>query len=248
MSDAVATAIEVDAMSKAFGSTAAVDDACLRVEQGAIVALVGPSGSGKTTLLRLIAGFERPDAGSVRIGGREVAGERAWVEPEERRVGMVFQHGALFPHLTVAANAGFGAARPERAAECLELVDLAARAAPKPTLAATSRCGKSAPCWKTMPILRRSGSTHSPSSATVRPPMRTRPASGRSKPAIMRSSVVLPEPLGPSSATIWPWSTRREAPSTALRAPKERCRCSASMALGSLTAVNSDARGRKGGS
>ena len=85
-----ALAIDVDAMSKAFGGTAAVDGASLEVERGAIVALVGPSGSGKTTLLRLIAGFERPDAGSVRIAGREVAGERAWVEPEARRVGMVF--------------------------------------------------------------------------------------------------------------------------------------------------------------
>jgi iron(III) transport system ATP-binding protein len=128
MNDAVATAIEVDAMSKAFGSTAAVDRASLTVEQGAIVALVGPSGSGKTTLLRLVAGFERPDSGSVRIGGREVAGDGAWLEPEERRVGMVFQHGALFPHLTVGANACFGAARPERGTECLELVDLAHRA------------------------------------------------------------------------------------------------------------------------
>src|SRR5215218_1444133 len=132
MSDAVATAIEVDAMSKAYGSTAAVDQASLRVEQGAIVALVGPSGSGKTTLLRLIAGFERPDAGTVRIGGREVAGDGAWVEPEERRVGMVFQHGALFPHLTVGANACFGATRAERGAECLELVRLADRAGAYP--------------------------------------------------------------------------------------------------------------------
>src|SRR5215211_4320985 len=132
MNDAVATAIEVDALSKAFGSTAAVDRASLTVEQGAIVALVGPSGSGKTTLLRLIAGFERPDAGSVRIGGREVAGERAWVEPEERRVGMVFQHGALFPHLSVGANAAFGATRAERGTECLELVDLAHRSGAYP--------------------------------------------------------------------------------------------------------------------
>src|SRR5215211_79469 len=132
MNDAVATAIEVDALSKAFGSTAAVDRASLTVEQGAIVALVGPSGSGKTTLLRLIAGFERPDAGSVRIGAREVAGARAWIEPEARRVGMVFQHGALFPHLSVGANAAFGATRAERATECLELVHLAHRAGAYP--------------------------------------------------------------------------------------------------------------------
>src|SRR5215210_4531143 len=127
MTESAPPAIDVAGMRKAFGATAAVDGASLTVEQGAIVALVGPSGSGKTTLLRLIAGFERPDAGSVRIGGREVAGERAWVEPEERRVGMVFQHGALFPHLTVGANAAFGAIRPERAAECLELVHLSGK-------------------------------------------------------------------------------------------------------------------------
>ena len=97
---------------KAFGDVGAVDGAALRVDRGALVALVGPSGSGKSTLLRLIAGFERPDAGSVRIGGRAVAGPGTWVEPEQRHVGMVFQHGALFPHLTVAANAGFGASGP----------------------------------------------------------------------------------------------------------------------------------------
>jgi iron(III) transport system ATP-binding protein len=125
-------AIEVDAVYKAFAGTAAVAGATLRVEHGAIVALVGPSGSGKTTLLRLIAGFEQPDAGTVRIGGRAVAGDGAWVEPEARRVGMVFQHGALFPHLTVSANAAFGATRPERGSECLELVDLAHRASAYP--------------------------------------------------------------------------------------------------------------------
>jgi iron(III) transport system ATP-binding protein len=125
-------AIEVDAMHKAFGGTRAVADASLRVDHGAIVALVGPSGSGKTTLLRLVAGFEQADAGTVRIGGRVVAGDGTWVEPEERRVGMVFQHGALFPHLTVGGNAAFGATRAERAAECLELVDLAGRASAYP--------------------------------------------------------------------------------------------------------------------
>ena len=127
MEQPAAPAIEVGALAKAFAGAAAVDGASLRVEHGAIVALVGPSGSGKTTLLRLIAGFESPDAGSVRIGGRAVAGEGAWVEPEERRVGMVFQHGALFPHLTVRANVEFGATRRERAEETLALVDLTDR-------------------------------------------------------------------------------------------------------------------------
>jgi iron(III) transport system ATP-binding protein len=125
-------AIEAEGLSRSFGPLRAVDGASLRVERGEIVALVGPSGSGKTTLLRMIAGFERPDAGTVTIGGRVVADARTWVEPEQRRIGMVFQQGALFPHLDVAANVGFGAARRERAGECLELVGLAKRSGAYP--------------------------------------------------------------------------------------------------------------------
>jgi len=126
-----ACAIEAEDLSRSFGALKAVDGASLRVGRGELVALLGPSGSGKTTLLRMIAGFERPDAGRVRIGGRLVAegdGRRVWVEPEERRIGMVFQQGALFPHLDVAANVGFGARRRERVGETLELVGLAGRA------------------------------------------------------------------------------------------------------------------------
>jgi iron(III) transport system ATP-binding protein len=121
-------AIDAKGVEKAFGRTRAVAGASLRVPSGELVALLGPSGSGKTTLLRVIAGFEAPDAGRVAIGGRPVAGDGAWVEPEHRRIGMVFQDGALFPHLTVAGNVGFGAARSERVGECLELVGLAGRA------------------------------------------------------------------------------------------------------------------------
>ena len=121
-------AIEADDLSRSFGPLKAVDGASLRVGHGELVALLGPSGSGKTTLLRMIAGFERPDAGRVRIGGRLVAGDGEFVEPEQRRIGMVFQQGALFPHLDVAANVGFGAARRERVGECLELVGLGDRA------------------------------------------------------------------------------------------------------------------------
>src|ERR687896_2347653 len=121
-------AIDAEAVDKAFGRTRAVDGATLRVGRGELVALLGPSGSGKTTLLRVLAGFERPDAGRVAIGGRPVAGNGDWVEPEHRRIGMVFQDGALFPHLTVAGNVGFGASRAERVGECLELVGLSARA------------------------------------------------------------------------------------------------------------------------
>lgn len=102
-----------------------VDGLSLEVRPGEIVALLGPSGCGKTTTLRLIAGFERPDAGSIRIAGRVVADPTRHVPPERRRVGMVFQEYALFPHLTVAENVGFGLPRgQERLARVGELLDL----------------------------------------------------------------------------------------------------------------------------
>jgi iron(III) transport system ATP-binding protein len=127
-----ADAVETAALTRRFGSRLAVDNVDLRLARGSFLAVVGPSGSGKTTLLRLIAGFEVPDGGSVRIGGRVVAGPEAWIEPERRRVGMVFQQGALFPHLTVADNVGFGATAPARVAECLALVGLEDRASGYP--------------------------------------------------------------------------------------------------------------------
>lgn len=111
-----------------FGTNRAVDGASLTVAPGSLVALLGPSGSGKTTMLRVIAGFETPDAGTVAVGGRVVTGPGVWLEPEARRIGMVFQEGALFPHLTVAGNVGFGDADSARVARCLELVGLADRA------------------------------------------------------------------------------------------------------------------------
>jgi iron(III) transport system ATP-binding protein len=114
--------IRLDGVTKRFGDTTAVDGASLCVERGEVVALLGPSGCGKTTLLRLIAGFERPDNGSVEVAERRVAGPGAWVPPEQRRVGMVFQDYALFPHLTVSENVGFGLPRRERAARVTELL------------------------------------------------------------------------------------------------------------------------------
>jgi len=114
--------IRLERVTKRFGETTAVDGASLCVERGAVVALLGPSGCGKTTLLRLIAGFERPDAGTVAVAEREVAGAGTWIAPEQRRVGMVFQDYALFPHLTVAENVGFGLPRRARAARVAELL------------------------------------------------------------------------------------------------------------------------------
>ena len=121
-------AIRAHDVRKRFGRTTAVADASIEVDHGDLVALLGPSGSGKTTLLRVVAGFEVPDAGTVEIGGRTVAGPGVWEEPDRRRVGMVFQDGALFPHLTVAGNVAFGGPAPGRADESLELVGLAGRA------------------------------------------------------------------------------------------------------------------------
>ena len=117
------TAILVDGVDKRFGDTRALDGATLCVERGEVVALLGPSGCGKTTLLRTIAGFERPDAGTVRIGETIVAGGGAWLAPERRGVGMVFQDYALFPHLTVEENVGFGLSRRERRPRVSELLD-----------------------------------------------------------------------------------------------------------------------------
>lgn len=115
-------------LTKRFGEVAAVDDVDLDVRRGEFLGVLGPSGCGKTTLLRLVAGFERPDAGGVEIDGRVVAGPRRHVPPEGRRVGMVFQESALFPHLDVAANIGFGLpgrGREMRVAELVALVGLA---------------------------------------------------------------------------------------------------------------------------
>jgi iron(III) transport system ATP-binding protein len=110
---------------KDFGEVVAVQDASLCVDRGGIVAVLGPSGCGKTTLLRLIAGFERPDRGVVEVAGRTVAGPGTWIPPEQRRVGMVFQDYALFPHLTVAQNIGFGLQRRVRTERVRELISAA---------------------------------------------------------------------------------------------------------------------------
>ena len=96
--------LQLDAVEKHFGATAAVNGVTLEIARGEFFALLGPSGCGKTTLLRLIAGFEQPNAGRVVLDGADVAG----VPANERPVNTVFQHYALFPHLTVADNVAFG--------------------------------------------------------------------------------------------------------------------------------------------
>jgi putrescine transport system ATP-binding protein len=96
--------VRIEAVSKRFGPIAAVDGLSLDIGEGELFALLGPSGCGKTTLLRLLAGFEQPDAGRILLDGSDIAG----VPPHRRPINMMFQSYALFPHLTVAGNIGFG--------------------------------------------------------------------------------------------------------------------------------------------
>ena len=108
--------VAVESVTVAFGDVLALDDVSIEVGAGEILSLVGPSGSGKSTLLRVIAGIARPSRGRVRLAWMEVAGPSTFVESEHRRVGMVFQDYALFPHLTIAANIAFGLKGAARAA------------------------------------------------------------------------------------------------------------------------------------
>ncbi|MEX1217276.1 MAG: ABC transporter ATP-binding protein [Acidimicrobiales bacterium] len=121
--------LEVSSLTKSFDGERVVDTISFAVRSGEIAVIVGPSGGGKTTVLRCIAGFERPDSGSISINGELVVDSETFIAPEYRHVGYVPQEGALFPHLSVAGNVGFGlprsANRLDRVPECLALVGMA---------------------------------------------------------------------------------------------------------------------------
>jgi iron(III) transport system ATP-binding protein len=121
-------AVRLSGVSKSFADLNALDDVSLELESGTMLAILGPSGCGKTTVLRLISGFERPDAGTIEVSGRRVASPSSMVPPERRRVGLVFQDLALFPHLSVRSNVAYGIRRDPghagRTDELLEMVGL----------------------------------------------------------------------------------------------------------------------------
>jgi spermidine/putrescine transport system ATP-binding protein len=128
--------VELERVTKRFDSVVAVDDIDLQVRAGEFLSLLGPSGCGKTTSLRMLAGFEHPDAGVIRIAGVDVAG----TPPHRRNVNTVFQHYALFPHMTVAENVAYGLRQKKvdkpdiarRVGEALDMVEMTRLARRKP--------------------------------------------------------------------------------------------------------------------
>ncbi len=120
--------VEVEGIDAGYGKVQVLHDLTLHVPAGSLLAVLGASGSGKTTLLRALAGFLRPTRGTIRFGDVVVAGPGTWVPPERRRIGIVPQEGALFPHLDVAGNVGFGLPKgsEQRIREVLELVGMQA--------------------------------------------------------------------------------------------------------------------------
>ncbi len=100
--------LELDNLSKHYGAVRSVDGVSLSVERGEFICLLGPSGCGKTTTLRMIAGFLEPDAGEIRVGGKVISSPKAVVPPERRQMSMIFQSYAVWPHMTVTQNVGYG--------------------------------------------------------------------------------------------------------------------------------------------
>jgi len=123
--------LQIESLSKSFdkGKTFALKDVSFSLKEGDVYAIVGESGSGKTTLIRLIAGLETPDSGFIELNGIQVSSIKKMVSPEKRKIGLVFQEYALFPHLTLLDNILYGISKlknkKERAQEVLELVGLA---------------------------------------------------------------------------------------------------------------------------
>lgn len=103
--------LRIERLNKSYGSNAVVKDLSLDVPKGTIVSLLGPSGCGKTTTLRMVAGLIEPDSGSIVVDGRVLSDDRAFMPPERRDMGMVFQSYALWPHMTVSENVGYGLRR-----------------------------------------------------------------------------------------------------------------------------------------
>src|SRR4051794_2056195 len=106
--DRVEPLLQVEALRHSYGDQPVVRGLSFSVSRGSIACLLGPSGCGKTTVLRCIAGFEPVQEGTIRLTGEVVSGAGVMLEPEKRRVGMVFQDFALFPHLKVSDNIAFG--------------------------------------------------------------------------------------------------------------------------------------------
>ncbi|MGF6888712.1 iron(III) transport system ATP-binding protein [Nocardia sp. GAS34] len=121
------TGVKITNLTATHGRNHVLHGVDLAVDDGALACVLGPSGCGKSTLLRVIAGFHRAEQGTVAVGGRVLDDGRAHIPAEQRRIGYVPQNGALFPHLSVAANIGFGlprAGRNTRVADMLDLVGL----------------------------------------------------------------------------------------------------------------------------
>ncbi len=116
--------LRINELHKRFGSHSVLADLDLEVPAGSLTAILGPSGSGKTTLLRLLAGFETPDRGTIRIGEQVIDAQGTHVHPEHRRIGYVPQEGGLFPHLSVEANVAFGLSRAARRQGVADLLDM----------------------------------------------------------------------------------------------------------------------------